>query len=246
MKTLILAIITLLLLTSGCKVMYIPNSLNVPLFVEKNEFKANIGFYDYQLAYSVTKNIGLMANGYVRNSLFSGSSDLNYSSSRNLFEGAIGYFKTLDKDVVFETYAGGGAGKLSFNGSQDVWEDNSNYKYSANFNRFFIQPSIGYVQDMMEVAFSARLARLSFNNIKTENYTQQMLLEDDIYNLDKTNYFFIEPALTFRVGYKWAKFQTQIVYSNKINEEPLNYQRFCLKVGLTIHIAPRFKSPKQN
>jgi hypothetical protein len=250
MKTLSFAIVIIFLLSSCSKVMYIPNSLNVPLFNEKKEFKANISINDYQVAYAVTNHIGLMANGYVRSSSFSdgsvSSSNLNYSSTRNLLEGGIGYFKPISEGFVYETYFGGGIGNLTYNGLEYGGTSGVDYKYSANFNRLFIQPSIGFTNDIIDVSFSARIVRLAFNNIKTENYTPQMLIDEQINDLDKTNFFFIEPALTFRIGYKWGKFQTQIAYSNKMNAEPLNYQKFSFNLGLHIDISPRFKVAKQN
>lgn len=246
MKTIVFTIILVCIL-SGCKVMYIPNAINVPLFNQKNEFKANIGINDFQAAYAVTNNIGLMANGYVKTSNFSdgsGSTGLNYSTSRNLFEGGIGYYKPLSEGFVFETYVGGGAGSLTFNGNDGSTSSGTSYKYSTNFNRFFIQPSIGYTHDIVDVAFSIRVARLGFNGVSTD-YTSQMLIDNQINDLDKTNFFFMEPALTFRVGYKWGKFQTQILYSNKVNAEPLNYQKFCFNLSLHINISPRFKAKTQ-
>jgi hypothetical protein len=247
MKHILLVLIATLIISTSCKVMYIPNSLNVPLFNEKHEFKANVGFYDYQLAYSLTKNIGLLANGYVRNYNFlgsSGTSDLNYSTSRNLFEGGIGYFKTLGEGFIYETYIGAGKGKVAYNGLENGISSGGTYNYSADFQRFFIQPSIGFSQDIVDVAFSLRVVDLSFNHVKTD-YTQQMLVDDNINGLDQVNFIFIEPAITFRIGYKWGKFQTQLVYSNKMNAEPLNYQKFCFNIGLSINIAPRFRNIKK-
>lgn len=249
MKTSALLIFAILILSSCSKVMYMPNTINAPLFNERNEFKANVSMNNFQAAFAPASHFGIMANGYTRSSNYSSggsSSDINYSSSRNLFEGGIGYFNTLSEGFVYEIYGGGGVGSLTYNGDQ-MYSGTGNviYKYSADFSRFFIQPSIGFSHDIVDVSISARIVRLSFNNIRTENYTQQMLINEDIYNLDQSDYFFIEPALTFRVGYKWCKFQTQLLYSNKLNLETLNYKKFTVSAGLQIDIAPRFKTNKQ-
>lgn len=255
MKIKLFYIIALPFFFAGCsKVMYVPNSINVPLFKEKNEFRSTISFTDYQFAYAVSKNIGLMVNGYIKNTDYSTTDIINsgysttsstYTTSRNLIEGGIGYFSPLDEGFIFEAYGGGGMGSLAYN----YYDDNSNpnptsNKYSTNFSRLFIQPSIGYTNDLVDVAFSARIVQLGFNTIKTENYSDVMLKDEQIYNLDKTRYYFIEPAITLRLGYKWAKIQLQALYSNKINAEPLNYQKFSFNVGIHINLSPRFKNSK--
>lgn len=256
MKSKLLYLVILSSLFTGCaKVMYVPNSINVPLLKEKNEFSATISFTDYQFAYAISQNIGLMLNGYVNSSIYSGInytdplsdyslSSSNYSTSRNLIEGGVGYFTPLDEGIMFETYVGFGSGKLSYDRDDNNNSLNTNYKYSTEFSRIFIQPSIGYTNDFFDIAFSARVVKLDFNNIETKNYNTNMLAQEQINNLDKTSYYFIEPAVTVRLGYKWGKLELQGLYSNKINAEPLNYQTFSINVGLHINLATRFKKSK--
>ncbi len=234
--------LSLIILATSCKVMYVPNMVNVPLFKEKNEFRGTVSLSDYQFAYAPIKNIGLMANGYVRNSSFTNLA--NYSTSRNLFEGGVGYFKPLNEGFVFETYAVGGVGNLNYNNSDTYNSNTTNNKYSAGFTRFFIQPSIGYTNDFVDIAFSTRIVQLGFNSVKYDGYTAQDLEKEEILNLDKTKYYFIEPTFTIRLGYKWCKIHLQAIYSNKVNIEPLNYQKFTMNFGLHINIAPRLNKSK--
>lgn len=243
MKNRTILLISLIIFATSCKVMYVPNMVNVPLFKEKNEFRGTVSLSDYQFAYAPGKNIGLMANGYVRNSSFTTFSD-DYSTSRNLFEGGVGYFKPLSEGFVFETYAVGGVGNLSYNNDYTDGSAPTTNKYSTQFTRFFLQPSIGYTNDFIDVAFSTRIVQLGFNNVKYEGYGIQDLKDENIFELDKTKYYFIEPTFTIRLGYKWCKIHMQAVYSNKVNIEPLNYQKFTMNFGLHINIAPRLNKSK--
>jgi len=242
MKNRTILLFSLIIFATSCKVMYVPNMVNVPLFKEKNEFRGTVSLSDYQFAYAPGKNIGLMANGYIRNSSFSSLSE--YSTSRNLFEGGVGYFKPLSEGFVFETYAVGGVGNLSYNYTDTYNSGTQENKYSTSFTRFFLQPSIGYTNDFVDVAFSTRIVQLGFNNVKYEGYTTQDLKDEEILNLDKTKYYFIEPTFTLRLGYKWCKIHLQAIYSNKVNIEPLNYQKFTVNFGLHINIAPRLNKSK--
>ena len=64
-------IILISVLVTGCtQYYYVPNIQNVPLFREKNEYRATVAIgagdesscTEIQTAYSVTDNIGVMAN----------------------------------------------------------------------------------------------------------------------------------------------------------------------------------------
>lgn len=233
--------------------MYVPNMVNVPLLKEKNELRATVSISDYQFAYSATENIAFMLNGYIKNTSVSNSgsySGSDYSTSRNLVEGGIGYFKPLTEDFIFETFVGGGIGKFAYNNTYNSsyiytgTSGSTNKTYSANFTRYFVQPSIGYSIDFIDFAFSTRIIQLGFNNINNVGYSDSDLRDENLSSISNTTYYFIEPALTLRLGYKWGKVHMQAVYSNKINSEELNYQQFTMNVGLHINIAPRFNKSK--
>jgi len=66
------SLILALALLSGCAhYYYAPNAANIPMFKEKNTFKGKAGYSsdiyngaDIQMAYSVSKNIGIMVNTF--------------------------------------------------------------------------------------------------------------------------------------------------------------------------------------
>lgn len=231
---------------SSCKNMYIPNMHNVPMLQEKNEFRATASAYNYQTAYAVSNHIGVLANGYYRPSnwtITSGDLENEYKSDRFLLEGGMGYFGKIDEGVVADCYGGGGFGNVEYNWDlydQGVLDDEQ--RLSANMTRFFVQPSIGYTIDFVDVAFSTRFAALKFNNLKTVNYTTEELIAQNLYKIDQPLYLFLEPAFTLRFGFKYIKFHLQTIYSGKLNSEPLNYKFVVVNTGIHINIAGRFKN----
>lgn len=232
----------------SCKIMYTPNMQNVPLMQEKNEVKATVGPSDLQAAYAVTENVGVMLNGQYKKPTWTwtaGNTAYKYESRKTLVEAGAGYSMKLGASGIFETYGGAGIGKVTYNRS---YSDTSGGpttttdRYTASTTRFFIQPSVGVTNENVDFAFSTRIVGLKFSNIDTAGYTQDILLEEDLSNLNKPLYTFFEPALTLRVGYKYVKFHLQAIYSIKLNQDRLNYLPFSINFGAHINIAPRFKS----
>ncbi|MFN6945167.1 MAG: hypothetical protein ACK4ND_09485 [Cytophagaceae bacterium] len=245
-KTLLVLVACLYL--SSCKIMYKPNMQNVPLMKEQGEVRANLNFNNAQVAYAITDNIGIMANGYWGGSrwtaggMWSAYEEI-YRTRRFLAEGALGYFREIGDDFHFEIYGGGGYGGVSFSHSFSfMGEDDFQSRYSANMVRAFIQPAIGYQHEIVDVIFSTRIVGLNFMNVDTINYSREALRMEGLDNLHRATYIFVEPAFTVRVGYKYAKFHFQVMYSAKMNPDPLNYRALGVNMGAHINIARRWKN----
>ena len=104
-KLLLIAIIVLSF--SSCKIMYIPNTQNVPMLEEKGDIKVELGTKDLQVAYGVTDHLGIMVNGYYNKndwSVTSGEYDNQYLSKRTLVEGGLGYYTTMGEKGRFLTH----------------------------------------------------------------------------------------------------------------------------------------------
>lgn len=234
----------------SCKIMYAPNAQNVPLMQEKGEIRANIGVSNYQAAYAVTENIGVMANGQFKKTDWSIGSDLDkesFISKKWLGEVGAGYFKKLGEHGVMEAYTGLGYGSVTFDRTStntDTMGTSTNLlsTYNANTFKLFVQPAIGVSSEYADYAFSMRFVGLKFNNIDTTGYTPQDLIEEDIADIEDPFFAFLEPAVTVRVGWKYVKFHTQLIYSLKLSEAQLNYNPFNINVGVNISIADRHKS----
>jgi len=236
---LILAFVTLIL-SSCTTTLYVPNAVNTPLLKEKHEFKATIGPNNAQAAFGLTDNFGIIANGYwdkFKSETTTNGQTTQTLNKGNLYELGLGYYKPLTKVIVFETYLGGGLGNIDFN------QDNGTKRYDVKGTKFFVQPSIGYVDRFLEVAITPRLSAVKYNGLETFGYSQKELEEEFLVKSeveDKT-WLFIEPTLTVRAGFKYVKLQGQIGFSSKLTKGDLKYQSKLTSIGLLVDIAKWYK-----
>jgi hypothetical protein len=235
---------------------YVPNTVNEPLLKEKHEFKGSVSPSNFQAAFAVSNNIAIMANGqYVYNYDLDNDDDadlfLDDNTRGGVIEGAVGYFKPLDpkKRMVFDVYAGYGNG--TFKTLSDDYQSSTtrfipDYLLRTHFNKFFIQPGIGLSHPVIEAAFTSRISLLKFYSL----YAGNKAFENDPER--KVNYMnignkvlpFYEPAFTFRVGYKYVKFQMQLMFSVLLNDETYGgynfdeyFQPVALNMGVSVNIA---------
>lgn len=216
---------------NSCKTVYEPNAINTPLMNNHGEFRAYVDPSNVQLAYAVTDHIGIMANGF----RVTAQTDNNSINGRGgMVEFGLGYFRPAN-GFIFETYAGGGMGKVRF--SENRQENNTTVtrNFSADGMRFFIQPSFGYSGRFFEAALTPRFCMGKYSNVQT-NYTQQEQVDGKFYNVNQPLWAFLEPALTVRGGYKWIKLQAQFGFSQKLNSQQLSYKSSFVNVGLVFDI----------
>jgi len=230
-------------LLTSCKIMYVPNTQNVPMMEEKNDLKVELSTKDLQVAYAVTDHIGIMVNGYYNKNEWSattsGPTTLEYQflSKRSLIEGGAGYYTKLGEKGRFETYAGAGYGHIDYD--YDLLEDNVKIEkdeFGIGMMRFFVQPAIGSQGDNFGIAFSARVAGVMFSNMDTVNYTQTELVHEDLHELEDNMFIFMEPALTLRFGFKYAQLQLQPYYNFKLSGPAIPAKKFGFNVGLYLNI----------
>lgn len=231
---------------SSCKVMYKPNMQNVPLFKEQGEFRATINTSNLQVAYAVSENIAVLANGYYQAptwTLESGYSSAEFNTKRLFVEGAAGYFNNFEENAVVEVYGGAGFGNIRFDEVYTDLQDPANNHTNtlqASAIKAFIQPNIGITSENIDFGFSSRLVGLKFTSI-TSNYSLEDIYEAQLQDvIDESMFFFFEPALTFRAGYKWVKFHSQLQYSVKLNNQVLDYNPFGFNIGIHVNIASRY------
>jgi hypothetical protein len=250
----IMTFIFLIILLSSCAhYYYVPNSQNVPLFQEKNEYRIS-GAYgagnqfdpmrteamEIQMAYSVTDKIGIMTNfmSVKGENLGEGYGKGNY------LEGALGYFKPIKEWGVFEIYGGFGGGKQH----HEYYNTSDKLIGSSNLSsvRIYLQPSFGLTYNAFDIALSTRVCRLSFDNINSKelgnsasNYEDE---RSELYALSNKSHFFIEPALTLRGGWKNIKVQYQRLFSSYLNKPKLSFgEEDHGSIGLYITIAERYR-----
>jgi hypothetical protein len=247
-------------LSSCNRHIYVPNTVNAPLLKEKYEFKGSLSPTNYQLAFAVANKVAIMANGqYVyrldldndntpdNNDIF-----LDEHTRGGVFEGAVGFFQPLDlkKRMVFDTYAGFGAGRFkTLDGAYNSDGSRGNvgdYQLTTRFSKFFVQPSIGFVHPVFEAVFSSRVSVVNFYGMSlgSKVFENEISRRDDFLRISDNAHTFIEPAFTFRVGYKYVKFQTQLLFSLLLDDDTYSgydvndyFQPVAVGIGVSFNIG---------
>ncbi|RPD41297.1 hypothetical protein [Chitinophaga barathri] len=256
----IIPVLVILCLVSCSRDIYVPNQVNAPLLKEKNEFKANLSLSNWQAAYAITDNIGIMVNGqYVNRAIFFDSDGDNNDDDlfvdRNtrggIIEGGIGFFKPVDtkKRAVFDVYAGYGNGSFkTLDGNYTSAPDGTprdGYTLRTQFNKFFVQPAFGLSHKVVEASFATRFSLVKF-------YGQSMganVFENDENRRmnfqrlsDKLTPFF-EPAFTVKVGYRYVKWFGQLMFSVPMNDETYSgyeVNEYFQPVSVTMGVSLNF------
>ena len=243
MKQLHLSIIvmTCIFATSCNRYYYKPNAVNAPLFTDKGQLHCNFAgstgdgsgagntnFFDLQGAYSPIKHLGIIAN-YSTYSYTPGAPDMvsgNVAAKAYLAEAGIGgYYPVGEKKfkLVLDIYGGGGLGKLE----SDV---------DMKVTRLFMQPGIGVTSDFFDAGFNMRLTNLRFSDFDANGRDNMYLASHNLIDpngnrIDNGSFTFLEPAITIRAGYKFAKVQFQSVFANPISNVYWNHNGARFTVG---------------
>jgi hypothetical protein len=259
MKKQIIKFIFLSVLLQSCShYYYVPSVQNVPLFKGEKEYRLSGAISggeesvctEVQAAYSVTKNIGIMSD--FMSAKGGEISDNEDWAKGNYIDGAIGYYKPINKYGVFEIYAGlgessqhqhymnpfyrNGTFSRSFGGTSDL-----------SFTKIFVQPSFGLTCNGFDIALSTRISILSFNGIVNQisgNSDEYNLLN----NITNENHLLFEPAITIRGGWKYVKLQFQAATASCLFNPDLRFENYHIGIGLYIAFAKRHLKdiPKNN
>lgn len=238
-------ILLLAFLIVGCMpCYYTPNVQNVPMFNARNQANATVGYrfglysrgWDIQSAYSLTDHIGIMANynhfGATYNESEDGWVAVEDGNFRgNLFEFGLGYYRPIPGDFIFEAYGGAGWGNITNEFSDYLSHLESEVKY----NRYFIQPAIGWRHSNINLAFSTRFCAINYTHYTLQDPQNQYDMFE-LMGVDHNPCWMLEPAFTFRGGGKVVKFQTQIGLSFELNNEEVNYDPFSFSFGVAFTI----------
>lgn len=126
-----------------------------------------------------------------------------------MIEAAIGYYYPLpaNNNWVLEFY--GGYGHASGN-------EFSNYgSMDYKVYKLFVQPDFGYTFKLADIALSLRDTYCRYYNVNRS--LDPNFDPSELYPLAvRPNHFMIEPAVTFRLGYKFIKFLGQPGYSSDL------------------------------
>jgi hypothetical protein len=237
-------LITIALLNNCMPCYYTPNAHNVPLFTDKNQANASLGYrignytrgWDIQAAYSITNNVGMTVNYNHFSARY--DEDENAFLTTNdghfrgdLFEFGFGYFRPFADKFVFESYGGVGWGGVK----NDFSDYFSHLESEIHYNRYYLQPAVGLVHKTVNLALSTRICILNYTRFTIENNQNQYTMSD-LVGLDRNPSWLIEPAFTFRAGGRVAKFQTQVCLSFPVNNYNANFDPFSFSFGVVFTI----------
>lgn len=211
---------------------YIPNTQHVPVIDEKGQTSVTVAGNgdqgEFQAAYGVAESIGIMAAGVV---VFPQNEDNGNGGSGHLVDLGVGYFKPLNENLLFDTYAIFGFGKMENHFPGTVTEfPNTTGDISANIIRYGVQPSLSYHMEYFSITGSARFVNLSYSEIGGSlqfNNRNQL----DYLGSHNSN-FLIEPAITLRGGFEKAKLQLQYLHSFNVSNTDFPQAKDLITIGL--------------
>ncbi len=205
---------------------YAPNTANAPQLSEKGETRINAlytagGYSEFQggelqFAHAVSKNIGVMLNGFAAGKTENVTRFLSNRShvekgSGAYIEGAGGYFMTLDtkRKWIADIYGGMGLGSVK---NDYGFGDNS----KVGITKVFVQPSIGFKSTNFEIAFVPKLSLVNWKVTESKISSS----ENDAIRAEMTaiksdpSFIAFEPASILRAGGKNFKVQVGFSFSS--------------------------------
>jgi hypothetical protein len=230
---------------------YVPSVQNVPLFREKNEYRISgtIGGGDettcveVQAAYSITDKVGVMADFMTATG--GDEADKDYGKG-NYFDGALGYYKPISKNGVFEVYGGLGIANQHHEYSTNLYNNGvitPTYSGKSDLStlKVFVQPSLGLTFNLFDIGWSTRLNRLSFITVDN-NINNNLDLYNELNDPSNKIHYYFEPAITLRGGWKNVKLQFQAAYSYYMNSPQLYFgEEYHISLGIYVAIAERYR-----
>lgn len=243
------------LLASSCAIrsVYVPTSQNVVLLDDKKQIQAN--------AYIGGNHLELqMAHNPINH--FVTGIHINYGTGLASYEGMLGLYGYSKNNATWRTeiIAGGGYNSNFFQ-QNNAWlaavkKENINYETYSIYNKYFIQPSIGFFSkiEMYKVnysfAFSCRATYLDFKRYSYKEIDRDSLLLKSpnpyIVNRDYSNkgIFILEPCFINKVGVKniSAVIQGQFIVpvSSEIDLHYANFSPvFLMSFGLQYNFVFR-------
>ncbi len=242
-KILLLAAGSLLSLSlSSCsRYYYKPNAVNAPLFTDGGQLHlvaaGSVGegdgagktqFFDLQAAYSPIRHLGIIGNfsTYHFDPYEYDFGEGRVPASAHLGELGVGAYVPVGEGhfkLVVDGYLGGGTGRLE----SDV---------DADVHRLFFQPGIGMRSPWVDFAFHLRWSRLYYRNLDDHRRGRDYLFRQGLINdrgrrIDEGGYTFMEPSLTLRTGYRFAKAQFQLALANSMTHTHWDYNSARFTVG---------------
>lgn len=157
----------------------------------------------------------------------------------NRFDIGVGFFTEMGNRGVFEVYAGYGRGSIERKGYY--------YKqlnFTSNYNRYFIQPAIGFDFDNVSLTGGARIAINRYTSFNSPDSSLRYKITDDgdtWSDVLNQNFCLLEPFINFEVGYKFVKFNLQMGASTPLLSNTVSGKfPVYATLGVAFRFAPRY------
>ena len=195
---------------------------------------------EFQGSYAITNEVGVMTNVFFVDKV----AGEEWGNGRILELGG-GYFRPFGHSGTFEVFGGMGLGRVENRYNEGEITE-------VKFRRYFAQPSIGYKRQLFEAAFAVRVVALDYQKINYQFFAPTVDNSDFLANeLPHLRYIennpfsiIIEPAFTIRFGFKYVKFQTQVVFSRNFSNPELQQERSNINFGVFVPLSIRDFSSK--
>lgn len=177
----------------GCASVYVPSIRNVPLFIKRGQVhvQTSIGNgINANAAYALTNHIAISAGGlYANNKLLLKSKWRVHQSA----EAALGLYGTKNQ-FSFEFFGGYGVGKGHGEEIISGWIFCCSYREQAKaeYQKYFIQPSMGFMHKRIQFIGSFRLSRVDFQNVEIGP------IGGFIDNISRKKILYLEPSASIR------------------------------------------------
>lgn len=220
-------------LGTGClPAVYVPTQQATPMLREAGEIQATLSSTSLEASYAVAPQVLVHAAGFYRNI---DNSDIQRAAGAWLGEAGAGMFGDLIlRDVRWTALAGVGGGRTWW-----ALSDANPRSYEANAVRGFVQPNIGWVTPYFELVGSVRLSGVKYLDFASSGFSpdETARLGFEEANVTGPVWFFVEPAVTAKVGYRWVKLFAQYRWTEKLSPGALAYERAGLSIGVSVDLA---------
>ena len=221
----------------GCArvITHIPDAQPVPLFQKQGELRVAASYQpgkgvNAAVDLALGKHLAMLAGGAFA------EHDNCFSCSKEVtrhFELGIGAFEKMGSGGnVGEVYFGLGIGSFKTSASDGSWDPQlQDITVSAgSYNEAFLQADFGRNKTVCDLAASMRLSGFRYYDFgKWDGAGAALFAPSEHWGL------FLEPAFTFRVGYKHLKAENQIGVSLPLYQASgMQNQRLWLTIGVSM------------
>ncbi|MGB3547298.1 MAG: hypothetical protein WBA17_10005 [Saprospiraceae bacterium] len=241
MKPLLFSLFLFTLLLCGCSPRYhYPSSPNVPLLVEKGEFKSGVEFgtgqLNLQASYAVTNHVAVMASGDYVSVTNNNARDRRWGRT---LEAGVGYFRVIPENrgkFVMEHFAVAAIGNIENNFAERdgnlLFGRPAGGDLSGDFYRLGIQSGFGYREEGFVIGIALRAFGLNYRNVSGDLIYDN---EDQVSELRQlgTSYI-VEPIVTTELGNDVVRAKFQFGTSNNLSNNGLLKRNVFALLGITL------------